>query len=56
MYIRSGRAPRYLSDIVQPTLARTTLSGLRSSSAEITSYATPRLLKTFGERAFFLVL
>jgi len=38
--IRSGRAPRYLSDIVQPTSARTTRSGLRSSSTEITSYVT----------------
>ena len=38
--IRSGRAPRYLSDIVQPTSARTTCSGLRSSSTEITSYVT----------------
>ena len=50
--IRSGRAPRYLSDIIQPTPARTTRSGLRSSSAEITSYVTPRLRTTFGERAF----
>ena len=50
--IRSGRASRYLSDIVQPTLARTIRSGLRSSSAETTSYVTPRLRTTFGERAF----
>ena len=41
--IRSGRAPRYLSDIVQPTSARTTCSGLCSSSAETASYVTRRL-------------
>jgi len=50
--IRSRRAPRYLSDIVQPTSARTTRSGLRCSSAQTTSYVAPRLHTTFGERAF----
>ena len=50
--IRPGRAPRYLSDIVQPTSARTTCSGLCSSSAETTSYVTPRLHTTFEEWPF----
>jgi len=50
--IQSRTAPRYLSDIVQPTSAGTTWSGLRSSSAETTSYVTSWLHTAFEERAF----
>ena len=54
--IRFGRAPRRLSDrlcdIVQLSSAKTTRCGLCCSSAETTSYATPRLHTTFGEQAF----
>jgi len=49
--IRAGKSPRYLSDIVQPTTATATRSGLRSSS-DTWSYTTPRLRTKFGERAF----
>jgi len=49
---RSWRAPCYLSDIVQSISARTTRTGLRSSSAAAASYVSPRLRTTFGERAF----
>jgi len=38
--------------MVQSISARTTRSGLRFFSAETTSYATPLLRTTFGERAF----
>jgi len=38
-------------DIMQPTIARVTRSGLRSDS-NTTSYVTPRLRTKFGERAF----
>ena len=50
--IRHGRAPRYLSDIIQPTSARTTRSGLRSSAETTSCYVTPRLHTALGERAF----
>jgi len=45
--------PRYLRDIVQPSIARATRSGLRSHS-DTTSYVTPRLRTKFGKRAFSL--
>ena len=46
-----GKSPRYLADIVQPTISRVTRSGLRSLS-ETDSYTTPRLRTKLGERAF----
>ena len=49
--IRAGKCPCYLRDIMQPTIARVTRSGLRSHS-DTTSYVTPRLRTKFGERAF----
>jgi len=49
--IRAGKCPCYLRDIVQPTIARATRSGLRSHS-DTTSYVTPRLRTKFGERSF----
>ena len=47
----SREVSRYLRDIMQPTIARATRSGLRSHS-DTTSYFTPRLRTKFGERAF----
>ena len=49
--IRAGKCPRYQRDIMQPTIARATRSGLRSHS-DTTSYVTPRLRTKFTERAF----
>jgi len=49
--IRAGNRPYYLRDIMQPTIARVTRSGLRSHS-DTTSYVTPRLRTKFAERAF----
>ena len=49
--IRSGKCACYRRDIMQPTIASVTLSGLRSHS-DTTSYVTPRLHTKFGQRAF----
>ena len=49
--IRAGKCPCYLRDIMQPTIARVTRSGLRSHS-DTTSYVTPRPSTKFTERAF----
>jgi len=48
--IHIGRAPVYLTNIVQATSTSSTRSGLRSAST--TNYVTPRLRTKFGERAF----
>jgi len=49
--IRAGKCPFYLRDIMQPTIARVTRSGLCSHS-DTTSYVTSRLRTKFGEHAF----
>jgi len=49
--VLAGKCPYYLRDIMQPTIARVTRSGLRSQS-DTTSYVTPRPSTKFGERAF----
>jgi len=52
--IQTGKCPRYLRDIMQPTIARATRSGLCSHS-DTTSYTSHRdcVGFQFRERAFF---
>jgi len=49
--IHVGKAPNYLSDVVELTSTRVTRPDLRSSSST-TSYVTLHLRTKFGERAF----
>ena len=46
----TGKAPAYVSELLQSATARTTRTGLRSASIGV--FIIPRLRTVFGERAF----